>query len=122
MRRDCLCALLFAFALAVQALAPAAARMAMGAASQSACSTASVRAAATDEAQPAGRSHGVPEICDFCALCCEGGTAPPTPPRGAAVCAAAIPASVPGWTVADDESAPSRHDHLIRARAPPVFS
>ncbi|ATQ66962.1 MULTISPECIES: hypothetical protein [Methylosinus] len=118
MGRNFLCALLFALALAVQALAPAAARMAMGSDAPTACSTASVVISA-DEARPTGLPQVSPELCSLCALC--GGVAPPVAPR-AAVCAAAIPASLTGWVVADDESAPSRHDHLIRARAPPAFS
>jgi hypothetical protein len=120
MGRNFLCALLFALALAVQALAPAAARMAMGHDAPTACLTANV-AVAADEARPAGLPHVAPELCDLCALCCGGGAAPPVASR-AAVCVATVPARLSGWAVADDESAPSRHDHLIRARAPPAFS
>ncbi|MBY6243980.1 hypothetical protein [Methylosinus sp. Sm6] len=122
MRRNSLCALLFVLALAVQAVTPAAARMAMGAGSASPmCLTASAAGASVDETQPAGRPHPAPEICDLCALCCAAGASLVDGPR-CAVGGALVPGVVVSWAVADAPTVPLRRHHAIRARAPPAFS
>lgn len=115
MRRNFVCALLFALALAVQALAPAALR---AASAQQTCVAASVDGPAT-KGQPFGHPDTGSPRCDLCALCC-GSLAP----LGARSSVALVPFAAwtaATWPVVENAAPVSRRD-AVRARAPPTFS
>jgi hypothetical protein len=119
MRRNFLCALMFALALAVQALAPAAAGVAMATAAQQLCVTlSSAEPGAT--AQPAGHSDAGPALCDLCALCC--GAVGPIGTRSVAVTTAPLRWIALIWAAADDPAPLARRGHAGQARAPPSCS
>lgn len=118
MRRNLLCALSFALALAIQALAPAAG-VAMADAAQPVCVTAS-SAEPGRKAQPAGHSDTGPALCDLCAMCC-GAVAPIAPRPGAGVTMLQY-WTVLVWAAADDPSPVAHRGHSGQARAPPFVS
>jgi hypothetical protein len=116
MRRNIVCALLFALALAVQALAPAAARAAMGF-SQQTCVTASVDGSA-GKGQPSGHPDAHSASCDLCALCC-GSLA--LGARASAILPASLAWTTATWPIVENAASSARRD-AVRARAPPTFS
>jgi hypothetical protein len=116
MRRNLVCALLFALALAVQAFAPAAARAAMGL--RQTCVTASVDGSAA-KGQPSGHPDAHPASCDLCALCC--GSLAPLEARASVVVPASLAWTTATWPIVENETPTSRRD-AVRARAPPSFS
>jgi hypothetical protein len=119
MGRNFFCALLFALALGVQALAPAAARAAMGAASaQQTCVAASIDGPAT-KGQPFGHPDTGSARCDLCALCC--GSLAPLGARSFAALAPFATWTAATWPVVENTASASRRD-AVRARAPPTFS
>jgi hypothetical protein len=117
MRRNIVCALLFALALAVQAFAPAAARVAMGV-SQQTCVNVSVDGSAA-KGQPSGHSDANSARCDLCPLCC--GSLAPLGARAAAILPASFAWTEATWPIVENATSSTRRD-TVRARAPPTFS
>jgi len=126
MRRNwCGALLLFVLALAVQAVAPATANIAMSRTfgeprfSIEVCSRAG-DGFADDNHQlpnPHDRHHGA---CIICQLCCNG--VAPLAVRPNLVGEAPVQWTTLAWTVADRALPAPRHEHSHRARAPPVLS
>jgi hypothetical protein len=124
MRRNWIGALLFALALALQALTPAAAGVARsGAASPyEFCWQA---AASADAGDLQDRHSGLPGAdhrhgCLFCQLSCDG-AALLTPNVSSTVVAPFVSRSA-DFSLSRDLAPPQRRDNSRRARAPPIFS
>ena len=125
MRRNWLGALLFALALAIQALAPAAASIAMSQASGNPVLSTQIclqigGGFANEKPQLPGPHGGQRDACPLCRLCC-GGVAP-LEPRTISVGEAPVQWMALAWTVADCALPAPRYEHSHQARAPPIFS
>jgi hypothetical protein len=111
---------LFALALAVQAVAPAAANAAMArgafALALQSCSKeqGTARTAAPDH------SDALVDRCAACALCCAG--VAPVDARPDPIASAPLHWTRAVWTALSSSAPALRHDHARQARAPPIFS
>lgn len=124
MRRNWLTTLLFALALVVQTMAPAAANVASAAglgtsiASDELCFKV---AGSTDQSQQSpGQSKGHRDVCLLCQSYCDG-----VAPLGARVIhlgKAPVQWTALFWTVADRALPTPQHDYSRQARAPPAIS
>lgn len=125
MRHRWLTTVLFALALAVQALAPIAGNVArangFGAASASvALCLSKASGGPTDPQQAPGAAHGHRHDCALCQSLCDG-VAPIAAPPLQLVAASAFWRAAE-WA-ADARALPARRfDHARQARAPPTFS
>jgi len=125
MRRNWFGVLVFMLALAVQALAPAVANVAMALTSSEAGRSFSLCLRAGGS--PAGNSQQLPghndrhrDACLLCQVCCDG--IAPIEARPNDVGRAHVQWTALAWTVADRVLPTPRHDHSRQARAPPAFS
>lgn len=121
MRRNWLTILLFALALAVQALAPAAAHVASAGITASAASdeTCFTNVGSTDRTQAPGHLKGHRDACLFCQSYCDGAA-----PLGARVIhlgKAPVQWTALFWTVADRALPTPQYDYSRQARGPPAI-
>lgn len=120
MRRQWICALLFALALAFQAAAPVAAHIVMERRGSSGEVCLTTVAKAVDESQLPGHHDSGHDLCALCGVWCSG--VAPLEARPNPVGLAPVQWTALAWTVADRAMPALRHDHARQARAPPSLS
>jgi hypothetical protein len=124
MRRNWRNVLLFAAALAIQALAPAAAAIAMARPFAGSLSSIEIcleiRGSAGDQQQLPGHNDRSRDACPLCQICCSG--AAPLEARPNLAGLAPVQWTALAWTVADRALPAPRHEYSHQARAPPILS
>jgi len=119
MRRNWLTTLLFALALAVQAIAPAVAHVASQTGASSAIKEVCFKSAAPIEpAQTPGHLKSRHDLCLFCQSYCDG--VAPLAARAIHFVAAPVCWTALAWTEADRSLASLSRDYSRQARAPPA--
>lgn len=123
MRRNWLTVLLFALALVVQTIAPAAANVVMAKAGGSIAAAelcASAGGDASDRQQGPGRLHHHRDACPLCQAYCDGVAPLVSRPLAAGQPPALWTAL--SWTTVNRAPPPPAADHARQARAPPSYS
>lgn len=122
MRRNWLTVLLFALALAVQAIAPAAANVAMAkaGASRAAVELCASAADAGDRQQAPSRLHHHRDACPLCQAYCDG--VAPLVSRSLATGLPPVLWTAQFWTTANRTLPTPHSEYSWQARAPPSYS